>query len=84
MSETQERIQQAVQMKAEGKGEEIVCRDFEYGDGTPMTANRYLSLAQRRGDDDMFSSYLADAELQVDPQHTKHAILLEFRIFLVT
>ena len=76
MSETRERIQQAKRMKAEDKGEEIVCRDFEYGDGTPMTANRYLSLAQRRGDDDMFSSYLADAELQVDQCIFNHAPIL--------
>ena len=52
-------------MQAAGKGQEILPRDFD-DDGTPMSADRYLSLAQRRGDDDMFSSYLTDAELKVD------------------
>ena len=32
-------------------------------DGSPITARRYLSLAAKGGDDDMFSSDLKDAEL---------------------
>jgi hypothetical protein len=34
-------------------------------DNAPLTAARFLALATRLGDDDMFSSDLSDAELQV-------------------
>ena len=63
---TKERIAMALEMQAAGKGHEILPRDFDHDDGVPTSADRYLSLAQRRGDDDMFSSYLTDDELKVD------------------
>jgi len=51
-------------MVAEGRGEDIVTRDI-FGEGVPafMSARRLVSLMQRGGDDDMFSSDLSDAEL---------------------
>ena len=49
---------------AEGRGQEVLLR-LHVADKAPLTAARYLALAARLGDDDMFSSDLSDAELQV-------------------
>ena len=40
-------------MVAEGRGHEIVTMQYGFA---PMSANRYLSLTQKGGADDMFSS----------------------------
>ena len=57
-------------MAAEGRQEDILTRKWDSGgaSGTPITARRYLSFTVPRGDDDMFSSDLADAELKVSHQ----------------
>lgn len=67
--ETQEYIKAALAFQAAGKGEEIVMRD-KFSDYAPVTARRYLSLYQRRGDDDMFSTYLDDSEMKVKFSNT--------------
>ena len=49
-----------------GKGEDILFRDHEGGNGAPVCARRFLSLAEKGGDDDMFSSDYSDEELKVN------------------
>lgn len=61
---TEERIKLCRAMVAEGKGEEIAFRQFEW-DSAPITARRWLSLADVNGDDDMFSSDLTTEQLKV-------------------
>ena len=61
---TADRIKHAEHMVKHGQGEDILFRDHSLG-GAPVTAERFLSLASKGGDDDMFSSDLTDAELQV-------------------
>ncbi|KAG1677912.1 hypothetical protein FOA52_001330 [Chlamydomonas sp. UWO 241] len=51
-------------MVADGRGEDIVGRLDMQSPPDPITASRLLSLYQRRGDDDMFSSDLSDDELR--------------------
>lgn len=63
-SSTARLLANAKEMVAEGHGEEIVGRAWDLG-GTPVTARRFIALAERGGDDDMFSSYFSDQELQV-------------------
>ena len=48
-------------MVAEGRGHEIVTMQYGFA---PMSANRYLSLTQKGGADDMFSSDFTDEELK--------------------
>ena len=62
--ETASRIREALKMQSSGKGQEILFRNYGYK-GEPINADRFLALAQRRGDDDVFSSYLSDSELAV-------------------
>ncbi|BDA40837.1 UPF0613 protein PB24D3.06c [Coccomyxa sp. Obi] len=57
-------IRDAKAMVEAGKGEEILFRDHEGGNGAPVCARRFLSLADRGGDDDMFSSDYSDGELK--------------------
>lgn len=62
---TPERIALCRNMVDDGKGDEIAFRFTEFG-GTPITAKRWLSLADRaaQGEDDMFSSDFTDEELR--------------------
>ncbi len=60
LPETQGMLQQARELKQSSQGE--MCLSERYFDA-PITANRYLSLAERLGDDDMFSLDLTEAEL---------------------
>ncbi len=60
LPETQGMLQQARELKQSNQGE--ICLSERYFDA-PITANRYLSLAERLGDDDMFSLDLTEAEL---------------------
>lgn len=61
---TAKRISAALEMVSEGKAEEILFREYPYH-GTPMCARRFLSLAKRYGDDDMFSSYFTKEDFKV-------------------
>ena len=61
---TAERLKIAEQMVKDGRGEDILFRD-EDPVGTPVCATRFLSLAGKHGDDDMFSSDFTDDELKV-------------------
>ncbi len=64
-----------------GKGEEILFRDYEGGNGAPVCARRFLSLADRGGDDDMFSSDYSDEELKVNlAREEEHASTVHFDI----
>lgn len=54
-------------MVSEGAGEEILFRDYEGGEGTPVCARRFLALAEKGGEDDMFSSDFSDEQLQASP-----------------
>ncbi|GMH32540.1 hypothetical protein BSKO_00374 [Bryopsis sp. KO-2023] len=57
-------------MVSQGKGEEIVMRDFiTIPAGAPICARRFLDLFKRGGDDDMFSSYFTEKEMQDVLQH---------------
>lgn len=58
-------LKKARSMVNEGLGEDILFRDYEGGEGAPVCARRFLSLADKGGDDDMFSSDLTDDELKV-------------------
>ena len=69
VSNTPELMKQAREMMAKGKGEDILTRDWDGGGSTPITARRYLSFTEVRGDDDMFSSDLSDAQLKVSPPY---------------
>lgn len=59
---TAARLEAARQLAAAGRGEEVAFRAFDV-DSAPMTARRWLSLAEPGGDDDMFSRSLTDAQL---------------------
>lgn len=61
---TAQRLQRAEEMVAAGDGEEVCFRAHEI-DGAAVSARRFVALAGRRGDDDMFSTDFTDAELQV-------------------
>jgi len=58
---TAARLKQAQHMVKEGRGTEFLPRDT---DCAPMSAERYVSLAGRMGDDDMFSWDLSSMELK--------------------
>ena len=58
---TADRIKHAEQMVKHGQGEDILFRDHR----VPVCARRFLSLACKGGDDDMFSSDFTDQELKV-------------------
>ncbi|KAL3154068.1 hypothetical protein ABBQ32_013610 [Trebouxia sp. C0010 RCD-2024] len=62
-STTSERLAVAEQMVQDGQGEDILFRDDDPV-GTPVCARRFVSLASKHGDDDMFSSDFTDQELQ--------------------
>lgn len=62
-----------------GKGEDILFRDHEGGNGAPVCARRFLSLADRGGDDDMFSSDYSDEELKVNfAREEEHSSTVHF------
>ncbi|KAK9476863.1 hypothetical protein V1514DRAFT_335606 [Lipomyces japonicus] len=55
----------AKQQVGQGKGEEILPKRFnDLFFGAPITARRWVSLADKLGDDDFFSSDLDDHDLQ--------------------
>eukprot|EP00210_Caulerpa_lentillifera_P002122 g2036.t1 len=60
---TKERIAAGKKLVEEGKEEEILFRDYDWG-GVPMCARRYLALAERYGDDDTFSSYFTKEDFK--------------------
>lgn len=66
-SNTAERISLCRKMVEDGKGDEIAFRFIEFG-GTPITAKRWLSLADScsEGEDDMFSSDFPDERLRCE------------------
>lgn len=66
---TADRIKHAEQMVKHGQGEDILFRDK----GVPVCARRFLALASKGGDDDMFSSDFTDQELKVPICNTIHA-----------
>ena len=51
-------------MVKDGHGGDILFRDDDPV-GTPVCASRFVSLAGKHGDDDMFSSDFTDKELEV-------------------
>jgi len=61
---TADRVKTAEQMIRDGQGEDILFRDDDPV-GTPVCASRFVSLASKHGDDDMFSSDFTDQELKV-------------------
>lgn len=60
--DTAARLAAARRLVADGRGEDICFRAHDV-DGAPMTARRWLSLAEPGGDDDMFSGSLTDPQL---------------------
>lgn len=58
-----EKAQEAVQ-KEKQEPEKTVIDFMSEWDGAPLSAGRWLSLAARGGDDDLFSSDFSDEELQ--------------------
>lgn len=61
---SQERLDKAQEAIQAGKDPEKTVIDFMSDwDGAPLSAKRWLSLAARGGDDDMFSSDFSDEEL---------------------
>ena len=48
-----------------GQGEDILFRDA----GVPVCARRFLALASRGGDEDMFSSDFTDQDFKVTINH---------------
>lgn len=54
-------LEEARQLKAAGKVDSVLSERF---DGAVITAGRYLSLAERLGDDDMFSIDLTKEEME--------------------
>lgn len=62
LPETRNRVALCKEMVKEGRGNEVAFRAWEV-DGAPVSANRWLSLTQRRGEDDMFSYDFSDDEL---------------------
>lgn len=68
---TADRLKTAEQMIRDGQGEDILFRDDDDTVGTPVCASRFVSLASKHGDDDMFSSDFTDQELKVcNNQHS--------------
>ena len=61
---TAERLKTAEQLVKKGQGADILFRDDDPV-GTPVSASRFVSLASKHGDDDMFSSDFTDEELKV-------------------
>ena len=61
---TADRLKTAEKMIRDGQGEHILFRDDDPV-GTPVCATRFISLASKHGDDDMFSSDFTDQELKV-------------------
>ena len=61
---TVDRLKTAEQMVRDGQGEDILFRDDDPV-GTPVCASRFISLASKHGDDDMFSSDFTDQEMKV-------------------
>ena len=60
---TAARLAEAHRLVAAGTPDAIVTR-FDAWDGAPVTARRFVALAAVRGDDDMFSSDLGNAEVR--------------------
>lgn len=72
--ENWERLKEAEKMIADGRGAEILFREYiESGIGTPVSAQRFQSLMGKGGDDDMFSSDFTPAELKVRNSSDMHA-----------
>ena len=61
MDSTPRMLEEARKLKEAGKIDALLSEKFE---GAPVTAYRYLSLAERLGDDDMFSVDLTKEELK--------------------
>ena len=61
MDSTPHMLEEAHKLKEAGKIDALLSEKFE---GAPITAYRYLSLAERLGDDDMFSVDLTKEELK--------------------
>ena len=60
---TYRNLQKAQDMATKGEENELMPISTQE-DGAPITAKRYLSLASKYGDDDMFSSDFTDEELK--------------------
>jgi pimeloyl-ACP methyl ester carboxylesterase len=54
-------------MVRQGRGEDIAFTFSEFGDVVPVTARRFLSLAEVGGEDDMFSSHDLDLNSAMMP-----------------
>ncbi|KAK9466749.1 hypothetical protein V1512DRAFT_263326 [Lipomyces arxii] len=55
----------ALDQALQGKGDNVLPKEYsDHFFGTPVSANRWLSLAQKNGDDDFFSSDLSDQDLK--------------------
>lgn len=66
MESTPRMLEEAHRLKADGKLDSVLSEKFE---GAVITARRYLSLAERLGEDDMFSIDLTKEEMkQIIPQ----------------
>ena len=61
-------------MVKHGQGEDILFRDA----GVPVCARRFLALASRGGDDDMFSSDFTDQDFKVTLDHLACAVWVGF------
>jgi alpha-beta hydrolase superfamily lysophospholipase len=61
MDSTQRLLEEARRLRTGGSMDSLLSEKFE---GAPITAYRYLSLAERLGDDDMFSVDLTMEELK--------------------
>lgn len=73
--DTPRMLEEAERLKAEGKEWALLS---EYCEGAPITAERFLSLAGRLTDDDMFSVDLTEGELGPILSPVKVPILLAF------
>ena len=62
LPDVKEKIELCRKLLAEGRGDDIALmfRWEDGGEGTPVTARRFLSLADVGGEDDMFSSHGVD------------------------
>ena len=65
---TRQNLAVARSMAEAGRGDEAMPRGTMF-DRAPITADRYLSLYERLGDDDMFSADLTDAEMSARLGH---------------
>jgi pimeloyl-ACP methyl ester carboxylesterase len=68
-------LEEARQLREEGKGDVLLCNFFY---DAPVTASRFLSLAERLSDEDMFSVDLTKDELGEIFRHIKIPISLCF------